>query len=155
MRRLNQLTIGAVGLLGVIGAPLSASAAPASETTCSTIIVRAAYIRANNTNEILGAVQLRRDTCGYRWAWAKMYERNDSTLITQAYISRWEGNVRQAIFTCDSPGGIGHIGTNETECRTPKIRKVTSTTTFIASARHNWFHETAWSCIGKGQTVRG
>lgn len=133
-----------------------ATAAPAAQA-CTTDIRSAEYItyRGTAADEGIGAVQLRKDDCGNYWAYVLIYGGAlTSNEYAQAWVSRWENGVRKAIYSCDSPGGNGHVATNQTWCVTPKIKSATSSSLFIASAHYYYraSSSSAWIDDYWGQT---
>ncbi|MGC4896965.1 hypothetical protein [Micromonospora sp. DT31] len=141
MNIMAAVTLLITAFSALLAVPASSAAAAAA---CATDIRSAQYVtyRGQASDSSLGAVQLREDNCGNYWAYVQIYGGAlTSNEYAQAWVSRWDNGVRTAIYSCDSPGGNGHVKAGETTCVTPKIRSRNSSSLFIASA--HYYHRTS------------
>jgi hypothetical protein len=116
----------ALALAGLVGATGSASAT-LQVTNCNSAsgsgsIVDTFYVNVGGDGAHVGAVQLcTKDT--YYWAYVVFYAPMPAGNWGQATLNHYHNGVKTGVWTCDSPGGNGHVAPGQTQCWTPKIHR--------------------------------
>jgi hypothetical protein len=156
-------TLGvALGTAGLAAAGLAvqvpsapAAAAPAAAAACSgSALVSANYVRLFGGSPVVGAIQLRRDSCYRYWGVITMYEPMRANTFAIAYIIKYTSGRKGKPISCDASGGNGRVVRGQTTCRTPKLSGRPSNITFVASGHEFQNGGGGWTRISWGQTRR-
>ncbi|HZO64380.1 MAG TPA: hypothetical protein VFB74_05210 [Kribbellaceae bacterium] len=156
-------TLGvALGTAGLAAAGLTvhapsapAAAAPAAAAACSgSALVSANYVRLFGGSPVVGAIQLRRDSCYRYWGVITMYEPMKANTFAIAYIIKYTSGRKGKPISCDASGGNGRVVRGQTTCRTPKLGGRPSNITFVASGHEFQNGGGGWTRISWGQTRR-
>jgi hypothetical protein len=101
-----------------------------------------------------GDVRLIRDNCSQYWAEVTMDSRLPKYALTSAYLVQYGGSNNGRVLSCDSSGGTGAVVAGQRTCRTPKVRSLDTSATFVAVAREFHDYGGGYEKISDNQTDR-
>jgi hypothetical protein len=101
-----------------------------------------------------GDVRLIRDNCSQYWAEVTMDAKVPAYALTSAYLMQYGGSNNGRALSCDSSGGTGAVLAGQRTCRTPKVRSLDTSTTFVAVAREFHDYGGGFEQISENKTAR-
>ncbi|MDX6253557.1 MAG: hypothetical protein QOF10_6917 [Kribbellaceae bacterium] len=101
-----------------------------------------------------GDVRLIRDNCSQYWAEVTMDSRLPKYALASAYLVQYGGSNNGRALSCDSSGGTGAVVAGQRTCRTPKVRSLDTSATFVAVAREFHDYGGGYEKISDNQTDR-
>lgn len=158
MKRTTAILAGTAlvtAVLTVAGGGTAGASTPNCQHHLGDGAVRSATAVLTNTGQdTIGAIQLCKDSSSRYWAYMVMYSplpRDRWANVTLG--AYWDGSG-QATYSCDAPGGNGHILPGQTMCWTPKIYGTSTRWTYdmtgVAYARTSsgGWDDYAWVWLG-------
>ncbi|ADB30886.1 hypothetical protein Kfla_1792 [Kribbella flavida DSM 17836] len=142
--------------LAAVGAIALATPAQADELAyCpGARTISSAQVYRDNKPPGWGDVRLVKDNCSQYWAEVTMDARLPRYALTSAYLVQYGGSNNGRVLSCDSSGGTGAVQTGQRTCRTPKVRSLDTSTTFVAIAREFHNYGGGYQKISENRTAR-
>jgi len=99
-----------------------------------------------------GDVRLMRDNCSQYWAEVTMDSNVPAHALTSAYLVQYGGSNNGRSLSCDDYNAA--VTPGKRSCRTPKVRSLDTSTTFVAIAREFHDYGGGYEQISENRTAR-
>jgi hypothetical protein len=149
------ILLSTAGLAGVGAIALVQPAQAVQAASCSGArSIASAQIFRDNRPPGWGDIRLVRDDCSQYWAEVTMDSRLPRYALSSAYLVQYGGSNDGRVLSCDSSGGTGAVIAGQRTCRTPKVRSLDTSATFVALAREFHDYGGGYEKISENQTAR-
>jgi hypothetical protein len=149
------ILLSTAGLAGVGAIALVQPAQAVEAANCSGArSISSAQIFRDHRPPGWGDIRLIRDDCSQYWAEVTMDSRLPRYALTSAYLVQYGGSNNGRVLSCDTNGGTGAVVAGQRTCRTPKVRSLDTSTTFVALAREFHDYGGGYEKISENQTAR-
>ncbi|TWD82351.1 uncharacterized protein DUF2690 [Kribbella amoyensis] len=149
------ILLSTAGLAGVGVLALATPAQAVEAANCpGARTISSAQIFRDNKPPGWGDVKLVRDNCSQYWAEVTMDAKLPKYALTSAYLQQYGGSNSGRVLSCDSGGGTGAVTAGQRTCRTPKVKSLDTSTTFVAIAREFHNYGGGYQKISENRTAR-